>query len=253
MQPAASIWHPDGDTAHDAISHLAADGFAVCDGASVRRALLRRPGRCQGLIALQRSFARLPADAYLAPERRMRFRRFSELALESASGRIRGLACRPFEQSTAVNPLYGGVARRFEPIEPALLDSPAIRGLIAHDHELLVCGLAAREPAWRVGLHQIRVVGTASLAGDPTPEGIHRDGHRFVAVHLLGRRNASGGAFRLHDDGHRVLFEHTARDLLDTVLLDDPRVKHSVTPIRPVDPSAGPAERDVLLVTWDPS
>lgn len=242
MNAAASIREPS----------LVTEGFAVRDGASVRRALAGPEGTIEEAPALQRSFARLPPDLYLPPGRQLRFRAFSELTFEAATGRIAPLARKPFEQSAAVNPLYGGVARRFEPLEPAALDSRLVGELIAYDHMILSSLPGGRGPVtWRVGLHQIRVVGTETLAGEPTPEGIHRDGHRFVAVHLLGRRNVSGGAFRIHDDQHRTLFVHTAVDLLDTVFLDDPRVKHSVTPIRPLDPSAGLAERDVLLVTWD--
>ena len=45
------------------------------------------------------------------------------------------------------------------------------------------------------------------------------------------------------------LARFTLRDRLDTALLDDRRVRHGVTPVRPADPSL-PSCRDVLVLTW---
>lgn len=228
---------------------LAAYGFSVTSGAI----LLQAMARSDGLARLRSSFSWLPLDEYLPPACRSRSRRFSEVLFDPAVGRIQELEPRPLLQSAQVNPLYGDVARRFAPLDPSVIGSPFVRDLIAYDHEELAtdAGREVRSVLWRVGVHQIRVVGTPALPGDPTPEGVHRDGHSFVAVHLLGRRNVRGGTFRVHDDKHDVVFEYTKRGLLDTLFLDDRRVKHSVTPIEPLDPDAGPAERDVLLVTWD--
>ena len=45
------------------------------------------------------------------------------------------------------------------------------------------------------------------------------------------------------------LARFTLLDRLDTALLDDRRMRHGVTPVRPVDPAL-PSCRDVLVLTW---
>lgn len=31
------------------------------------------------------------------------------------------------------------------------------------------------------------------MQGNPTPEGIHKDGHTFISMHMIGRYNIEGG------------------------------------------------------------
>ena len=51
------------------------------------------------------------------------------------------------------------------------------------------------------------------------------------------------------DGAGRDLGTFTLDTPLDTVLLDDHRVWHGVTPVHPVD-DAAPAHRDVLVLTF---
>ena len=51
------------------------------------------------------------------------------------------------------------------------------------------------------------------------------------------------------DEARRPLGSFTLETPLDTVLLDDHRVWHGVTPVQPLDPAV-PAHRDVLVLTF---
>ena len=103
--------------------------------------------------------------------------------------------------------------------------------------------------AWLVEMHQFRIVADPRRAGLPTPEGRHRDGVDWVAVVLVGRHNVAGGVTAVTDGAGRDLGTFTLETPLDTVLLDDHRVWHGVTPVHPVD-DAAPAHRDVLVLTF---
>jgi hypothetical protein len=71
----------------------------------------------------------------------------------------------------------------------------------------------------------------------------------FVLVLLIGRTNIVEGTTTIHDFDHRELGSFTLTEPLDAALVDDRRVFHGVTAVRPVDP-ARPAYRDVLVVTY---
>jgi hypothetical protein len=97
-------------------------------------------------------------------------------------------------------------------------------------------------------VHQFRIESTAREAGQPTPEGMHRDGVDFVLIMLVGRRNVANGVSTISDPGGTPLLRVQLADPFDTMVLDDARVRHGVSPIQACDP-AQPAVRDVLVVT----
>jgi hypothetical protein len=77
---------------------------------------------------------------------------------------------------------------------------------------------------------------------------MHRDGVDFVLVLLVGRRNVAHGVSSISDPGGTPLIRVQLAEPFDAMVLDDARVRHGVSPIRPIDP-AHPALRDVLVVT----
>ena len=82
----------------------------------------------------------------------------------------------------------------------------------------------------------------------PTPEGMHRDGVDFVLVMLVGRSNVANGVSTISDPHGTPLVRVTLAAPFDTMVLDDARVRHGVSPIQALDRSC-PALRDVLVVT----
>ncbi len=136
--------------------------------------------------------------------------------------------------------------RHFDPLTEAFVTDPVLRSVLRLLGDVATCLDEAAE--WSVKVHPFRVIASADGEGQPTPEGIHRDGVTLVSSLLIGRRNASGGESSVFDPDGRQLLAATLREPATLLLGDDRRTLHGVSPIRPLDPSE-PACRDVLVVT----
>jgi hypothetical protein len=66
---------------------------------------------------------------------------------------------------------------------------------------------------------------------------------------LVDRVNIARGTTTMYALDGRELGAFTLERACDTALVDDARVMHGVTAVKPVDPSR-PAWRDVLVVTY---
>jgi hypothetical protein len=84
-------------------------------------------------------------------------------------------------------------------------------------------------------MHQMRIVATPQAPGLPTPEGIHQDGTDFHTLHLFRRDNIEGGETTIYGLDREPIFRCTMRDVLDTLILEDPRIMHAVTPVAAAD------------------
>lgn len=184
----------------------------------------------------------LPLDTFMADGGRYRRRRYATFALEG--GTITPRPAEPHYQSLSYNPLNGGIARHFAPFAPEAAAHPCLLALLREAGALFAPG--AR---WHVEAHQFRILAGSENAGLPTPEGLHRDGVDRVLVQLVARRNVAGGVTRITDLEGRTLDRTTLTVPGDLYLLDDRRVMHEVSPVRPEDP-ARPGWRDVLVVTF---
>ena len=88
---------------------------------------------------------------------------------------------------------------------------------------------------WRIECHQFRIEARSEAPGQPTPEGMHRDGVDYALVLLINRTNIKSGTTTVHDlDGH-TLGSFTLTAPFDTAIVDDARVKHGVTAVEPID------------------
>jgi hypothetical protein len=102
---------------------------------------------------------------------------------------------------------------------------------------------------WHVEIHQFRIEAKPGEPGQPSPEGMHRDGVDYVLVLLISRVNIASGVTSIHDDDRTKLGSFTLTAPMDAAWVDDGRVFHGVTAVAPLDP-ARPAHRDVLVVTF---
>ena len=195
------------------------------------------------LSRLAGSFDHLPLDRHLRDGATYRRRRFGVFLWERGAA-LRPLPHQAFFQPRSVNPLHGGFARHFAPLSPATASDPVLARLVS----LLVDCLPVEDDTLSVNVHQIRVV-----AGEhpvrPAPEGIHCDGHDFLATVLVRRENLLGGRSIVLDAAGGELVSATLEDPLDAVVIDDRRTLHGVTPIRRAGP--GSALRDTLLLDFN--
>ncbi len=154
----------------------------------------------------------------------------------------------PHYQAVDYNPLNGGIARWFEPIESDV-GGGSTMGTILSFCESFFGALAPQVKDWHIEVHQFRIEARPAEEGRPTPEGLHRDGVDYVLVLLIQRRNIARGTTTIHATAGRTLGNFTLTDPFDAAVVDDSRVFHGVTPVRAIDPAL-PAYRDVLVVTF---
>ena len=243
------------------VESLSHDGFVFVRGEAMRRAL--EPfGSLDDWDAFADSWNDLELDRHMADGGRYRRRRHAVFAA-GMDGAIERQPHQPHFQALDYNPLNGGVARWFAPIEDAVGDARSMRTILEFSRTLFT-RLASVDVAqgaaggsrravpvrrWKIEVHQFRIEAQPGSEGLPTPEGMHRDGVDFVIVLLVNRRNIASGTTSIHgaDGQERGRFTLTAP--FDAALVDDSRVAHGVTPVKAIDPRQ-PAYRDVLVVTF---
>lgn len=188
----------------------------------------------------------LPRDTHLPEGHRYRRRRHATLSARAGEGGFRVEPHQPHYQGLEYNALVGGIARWFEPVKPEILAGETFGAVIALC--LRFFGRMRPQADWRIECHQFRIEASTAAAGQPTPEGVHRDGVDYVLVLLVNRVNIESGTTTVHTLDGVLLGSFTLATPLDAALVDDARVKHGVTAVHPLDPGR-PAYRDVLVVT----
>jgi hypothetical protein len=236
----------DTCTTHASLHAAITDsGFAFVHGDAMRE-ILAPYGSLSDWPRFAGSWNDLEVDTYMADGGRYRRRRHAVYAALDA-GPIYRAAHQPHYQALDYNPLNGGIARWYIPIVPEVGDGPTMRTILAFVRSFFG-DLAAATRSWRIEVHQFRIEAGPGAEGQPTPEGVHRDGVDYVLVLLVHRRNIASGTTTIHGPEGEHLGGFTLTDPLDAALLDDTRVYHGVTPVQAFDPAL-PAYRDVLVVT----
>ena len=222
---------------------IARAGYAFARAAEMRALLAELPD----WEAFAASWDDLPRDTHLPDGHRYRRRRHATLSARAGIPGFRVEAHQPHYQAREYNHLVGGIERWFEPVRPAVLAGPTFAAVMAFCQRLF--GSFRPQARWHVECHQFRIEARPEAAGEPTPEGVHRDGVDYVLVLLVDRENIESGTTTVHDHPGRQLGSFTLSAALDAALVDDNRVMHGVTAVHPLDPARG-AHRDVLVVTF---
>lgn len=223
-------------------------GFAFVAGERMQ-SLLGALGELSDWPAFAQSWNRLEPDTYLAAKGRFRRRRHATFSATD-DGVVRELHQAHF-QALQYNALQGDIERWFEPMEAATTDSATMRTIVHFCHAFFG-ELAPEVRRWHIEAHQFRIEATAGAAGEPTPEGSHRDGVDYVLVLLVNRQNIASGTTTIHSPDGRLLGDFTLSTPLDSALIYDHDVFHGVTPVKPMRDDE-PAFRDVLVVTFKAS
>lgn len=228
------------------VEPLRRSGFEFVEAEAMRRLLLQVGGIADwNLFAA--SWDDLAPDEYLAQVGRHRRRRHAVYSVVDG-GPITRAPHQPHYQSSNYNVLQGGIERWFAPIAPEVGDSEALCTILRFSRNLFG-ELAPDTAQWHIEVHQFRIEAKPGEPGEPTPEGVHRDGVDYVLVLLVDRVNIASGTTTIHTADGRLLGSFTLTQALDSALVDDARVFHGVTPVTPLD-SAMASHRDVLVVTF---
>ncbi|MEO8500723.1 MAG: 2OG-Fe dioxygenase family protein [Vicinamibacteria bacterium] len=195
------------------------------------------------------SWNHLEMDGYMADGGRFRRRRFARFT--ASNGALTREPHGPHFQGLEYNRLNGGIDRWFEPVTEAIASHPITADLMRLCVDVFTAAEAVSPSSagFRIEMHQFRIEPTGAEVGRPTPEGMHRDGVDWVFVSLIARTGVAGGKTGIGDADGRALGAFTLTQPMDTVFLDDRRVRHGVTPIEILGPGQ-PAYRDVLVLTF---
>lgn len=204
-----------------------------------------------GLAELAADFDDLPDDRWLKTEYTFRQRRFSLLAADTVEHRIEQLEHRAFYQKAEVNPYAGGFDRKFEPLADRTFANPFLHQLIWDVLATLPDGRVDTSRYWEIGVHLMRIVARPDQPGYPAPEGMHHDGHAFTSISLINRVNVAGGRSLFADLDQVVYRKLELEAPVDTVVFEDPRCMHDVTPVT-VTADATLAVRDVCGFSLNP-
>lgn len=225
---------------------IAARGFAFVDAASMHEAL-QHAGALDDWAAFAASWNTLERDTYMADGGRYRRRRHAVFAAKR-DGNVTRQPHQPHWQGLDYNALNGGIERWFAPIDDAIGAGTSLATVLAWCHRQFdALAQAARD--WHVEVHQFRIEAGPDSPGQPTPEGMHRDGVDYVLVLMIDRHNIAQGTTTIHALDRSLLGSFTLAQPFDAALVEDARVFHGVTAVVPVD-AALPAYRDVLVVTF---
>jgi hypothetical protein len=232
-------------TIQDARSQIAEKGFVLIRGESL--VSVRDLG--SDLIEFMNSWDHLVQDPYLPRESQCRWRRYNRFLFDPVKGTLEASQDLSFYQSKAINAVAGDIVRQFAAMDPYIRSSNVLRNLVDLDFSMLPLNEHDRRRVWDVSVHQIRIIGEPGRHGNPTPEGVHRDGHLYVGQHLMRRDNVAGGISVLCDDHDRPFDAAILSTPLDTIIVDDVKIKHFASPIQP-RVLGNPAVRDMLLVDY---
>jgi hypothetical protein len=187
----------------------------------------------------------LPADSYLVDRGAYRRRRYSAFRIEDGALKLRQTT--GFYQSADVNSLFGGIVREFPPVDTRATSLDMLWSIVR--------GFGVNIPGFDhasfplIGIHQIRTTTTEGKIGLPAPEGVHRDGHDYVAQILVHRQGITGGESRIYDDDFHMIYKATLTDSLESIVIDDRRVFHDASEILLI-PGSSFGVRDMLLIDF---
>ena len=190
---------------------------------------------------------RLTPDRFMGDGGTYRLRRYGQFETDS-DGTLRQLPHCAYEQPSNINRLNGGVAREFDPLESGFARHVVLHNILNVLMKIINDVEGVPTP-WNVKLHPYRIVAKPGAAGQPTPEGLHRDGVNYIVSMMVKRANIVGGESSLTDAHRNPLGRVTLTEPMHMVISNDENTMHEVTPVSPVDQQT-PTYRDVLVIAF---
>ena len=176
----------------------------------------------------------LPRDEYY--QAGDRYRSLNRLKAEIVEGGVLIWSCDnsdPYVQLEKYNTTLGGQSRKYAPLATELAGSAGVGKMIAH--HLMYLPLSKPGTTYSVNMHVIRFAATPSRPCDTSPPGLHKDGEKYLATHLLARCGSQGGEVVITDNDKRELTRFSMRELGECYVFDDDRIWHMLTPVETLE------------------
>jgi len=227
-------------------SKLAKHDYVKISATSFLESIIRKKTDPASIGQFLKSWADLEADDYMADGGNYRFRRYSTFSAAPFGGPVQLEPHQPHYQKVSYNHLNGGVERMFAPFKQETIENPVFKAIL--DFGSRTFGALSPFSDWHIEAHQFRIKATPD-GGNPIPEGHHQDGVDYILIMMVQRSNIIEGETSITNlEGHK-LKTLTLMEPFETVLLNDHKVAHGVTPILRLDPDL-PGYRDVLVITF---
>ena len=191
--------------------------------------------------AFENYFENMPFDPYVKGD--FRKRRFSSIKKDHF-GNFEVMPHKKFIQSSNVNDLLGDVEREYDELELDLIYSNEFKKMIDAFAELTGVNMYLNE----VGIHQMRVLSSVYIKGEPAPEGRHKDGFDYIGIFCARRVQVSGGVSELFlnkEDQEPILEKMLEEN--EMLVVNDREVFHNATKLNPTGTDCG--YRDVFVFT----
>jgi hypothetical protein len=227
----------------------------------VERGFTRQPLRvdlevARTLEALAHAAWSIPRDQYY--DEGDRYRSLNRLRAEIVEGGVKVWSTdesTPYVQLEKYNTTIGGQPREYAPLPQAIAGAAGVHKMIAY--HLRSLPLSAVGTRYLVNMHVIRFTATPGRPCDTSPPGLHKDGEKYIATHLLGRCGAQGGEVIITDNDKHEIDRFTMRESGECYVFDDDRIWHMLTPVAVLD-SNQYAHRDTLAFDmlpegWEPA
>ena len=201
----------------------------------------------------KRDWEYLEPDNYLKTEAIYRFRRLHYFYIHPKRDEVVPMPLRAFFQPESDNAYTGGIHRKYEPFLEQTFNNRFLHELIKFSFWQSPASKdeALTNQAWEADIHMIRIISSSEQTGEPTPEGIHRDGGDCGFVFLMNRQNVDGAVSTVYNNDRQPIESHTLTNQMDGMFFWDPHVLHSVSSMYPKDPKQR-AVRDALLFGFFP-
>ena len=187
-----------------------------------------------------------------------RYRSLNRLRAEIVQGGVRVWPSdenAPYVQLEKYNTTLGGQPRQYAPLPQAIAGALGVRKMLAY--HLRYLPLSEVGTKYLINMHVIRFTATPGRPCDTSPPGLHKDGEKYIATHLLGRCGAQGGEVIITNNNKREIDRFTMRESGECYIFDDDRIWHMLTPVAVLEGNEY-AYRDTLAFDmlpegWEPT
>jgi len=198
----------------------------------------------------------IPRDKYY--EGGDRYRSLNRLKAEIVEGGVKVWTSEqntPYVQLKKYNTTLGGQPREYAPLPTEIAASMGVRKMVAQ--QLHCLPLSAVCTKYLVNVHLIRFTAKPDRPCDTSPPGLHKDGEKYIATHLVARCGADGGEVIVTDNDKREMDRFTMHECGECYVFDDDRVWHMLTPVSVLEGNQF-AYRDTLAFDmlpegWEPT